>query len=455
MQRRLVLATIAVVAVSACGGGASTKAQVAAVGAVPAATERSGTSHMALTVHETATKPSVTELTVRADGLFDYTNRRGALTFTYPPGALSERLPLETIQDGDVTYVRRAPAPLAPPSKPWLRLDAATAHTGSDALVQSSADPTRSLALLRGASSNVRRVGTDRTRGAATTKYRMTLDLAKVIHRAPSASPDPTTSLLDLLGTSSVPAELWVDNQGRLRKFSYTVDLAKLHIADAVAIVGAATTTLELYGFGEPVRIDIPPASSVEPGAVVSSGPGATAARSVILGQNDVPPGWHPAVVGHSRTALDRVLSCVQQSSGDPADLAMGSEFLEDGNGTGAVFGFAVAAPTQARAAAAYGALASSALARCATDGMNADLNAINPGAGRARAVPHDVAGVGETHWSYRVEIATGDHNVDQRFDITVARKGRTVVGICLAGANPDAAVERQLIERSLARVPV
>jgi hypothetical protein len=125
--------------------------------------------------------------------------------------------------------------------KPWAKL--ATGNLGAienqflgGAGVNQPFDPTNILAYLKAVSGNVIVVGPDTVRGTATTHYRATIDLSRV---APGQQ-------------GTVPADVWIDGQGRLRKLTMSM-----------AAPMAATATFELSDFGTHVDATPPPAGQV------------------------------------------------------------------------------------------------------------------------------------------------------------------------------------------------
>ena len=126
-----------------------------------------------------------------------------------------------------------------------------------------SGDPSQTLDYLRGASDDIKRVGTEAVRGSPTTHYSVVLDLEKAAASSPNGR-QTIQSLIKILGFSKLPAEVWVDGEGRLRKLRYTADLSKSRVAaSARSAPGSLTFTLELFDFGVPVQVAVPLAGQV------------------------------------------------------------------------------------------------------------------------------------------------------------------------------------------------
>ena len=131
--------------------------------------------------------------------------------------------------------------------KPWASTDAvnllqlANAALGGIGLNQPF-DPAQVLPYVRGVSGQVTDVGHDTVRGAATTHYRAVIDLSRVADRA-NAEAQPALRGAAAAVRQPLPADLWVDDQGRLRKLTMTVPGPT-----------SVTATFELWDFG--VRVD-------------------------------------------------------------------------------------------------------------------------------------------------------------------------------------------------------
>jgi hypothetical protein len=125
--------------------------------------------------------------------------------------------------------------------KPWAKLAAGNLGALENQFlggvgVNQPFDPTNILAYVKALSGNVAVVGPDTVGGAATTHYRATIDLSRV---APGEQ-------------GTVPADVWIDGQGRLRKLTMSMTSPM-----------PATATFELSDFGAHVDATPPPAGQV------------------------------------------------------------------------------------------------------------------------------------------------------------------------------------------------
>jgi hypothetical protein len=162
----------------------------------------------------------------------------------------------------DLVYYMKLPSgsglPL-PPGKEWVKLDLKKLgeSTGLDLgqLTQlSQSDPSQALDFLQGASDDFHEVGTDDVRGAPTTHYAGTIDLAKAAENAPAAIAEQYRKLAELAPSSKVPMDVWVGEDGYVHKLRFEQKLTE----------GASMTMEEeLYDFGANVDVSAPPEDQV------------------------------------------------------------------------------------------------------------------------------------------------------------------------------------------------
>jgi hypothetical protein len=162
----------------------------------------------------------------------------------------------------DLVYYMKLPSgsglPL-PPGKEWVKLDLKKLgeSTGLDLgqLTQlSQSDPSQALDFLQGASDDFHEVGTEDVRGAPTTHYAGTIDLAKAAENAPADIAEQYRKLAELAPSSEVPMDVWVGEDGYVHKLRFEQKLTE----------GASMTMEEeLYDFGANVDVSAPPEDQV------------------------------------------------------------------------------------------------------------------------------------------------------------------------------------------------
>jgi hypothetical protein len=228
-------------------------------------TPSAGTVNLTSTLDRKAGAPLSTSGKVSLTGAFDFKHRNGRFTIDASALGSSRRLAkVQFLLVNGVAYfsldslkkltTRKLPHSLA--GKQWLKLDLKAFGASPSQLNQ--ADPSSSLDALRGVTSDVQNLGTDTVGGAATTHYRIHLDLAKAVQSAPPAQRAQIQSSIDALGGSGIlPADIWIDRQGRPRKISLSFT-AK---TETTSISGSES--FEYSDFGAAVSITAPPANQV------------------------------------------------------------------------------------------------------------------------------------------------------------------------------------------------
>lgn len=159
--------------------------------------------------------------------------------------------PQEVVTIGENTYLR-SPALLSLRKKgvdeEWILFDAqAREQTGLGAgpAGLGSGDPTEVLASLGKTAGDVEEVGQDSVRGADTTHYRTTVDLAGV-------------EGADKQGLGEkIPTEVWVGEDGLVRRLRQQVPFSNAGQS------GEVRFTIEYFDFGVEERIEPPPEDEV------------------------------------------------------------------------------------------------------------------------------------------------------------------------------------------------
>ena len=174
---------------------------------------------------------------------------------------------IEVVQDGDVGYVK-LPAidDQLPEGKTWVRGTAGDVKAGGfsfkelDSFTQN--DPRDVLEALRGLSGDIETVGSEDLHGVDTTHYRVVLDPVALAKRATADDPAATSLLGRLTGQddiAEVPLDVWIDGNGLVRKLSLDFEAADQSSGQS----GGVSLAFELWDYGEPVDIAVPPASQV------------------------------------------------------------------------------------------------------------------------------------------------------------------------------------------------
>ena len=159
--------------------------------------------------------------------------------------------------------------------KPWAKLDvgALMRQLGMDVDIGSllqgqSNDPTQGLGMVRGAD-NVVKIGEEKIRDVDTTHYQVLVDLDKAITEAPTPEArDAMKKLVNLYTLRKVPVDVWLDNDGRVRRFQESLSSGVIRLPAGLQtqgdpLAGHVTVTYDLYDFGRPVDVQLPPPNQV------------------------------------------------------------------------------------------------------------------------------------------------------------------------------------------------
>jgi hypothetical protein len=245
-------------ALAACGGSGADP--VKALRAAATKTVAAGSARSALTLLTTA-QPGGTK-TTKGTGAIDFKAKRATFAIdTSGLGLAGLSGTVDLVLADGVIYAKVASLL---PGKPWLKLDPKTlGASGSSNLgglgALASGDPAAGIRLLDGVADGAKKVGSEQVRGAATTHYRGTVDLEKVKVGASASMKASIDALIKQLGRSTYPVDVWLDNDGLVRRLRSRQASAASGATPAATVV----RTEEYYGFGAEVAAEPPPADQV------------------------------------------------------------------------------------------------------------------------------------------------------------------------------------------------
>lgn len=257
----VLLALVLALAASACGGSESTAEQAPHDSIVLAAskTNDAGTYKADITASSEVAGQAIE---MSGTGEFDGKEQRGQMSVT--ASLAGQELDMEMVYLLPIMYVRYPPGllPGVPAGKPWVKLD--LEKLGQEAGLDFSqlmqldqTDPSQSLQFLRGVS-DVQEVGEEDVRGVPTTHYTGTVDLRLLAEKDPSLK-DAVEQVMQRTGTSDIPIEVWIDQDGFVRRIKQSMEGATAGSEMKMNL----TTTTELYDFGTDVSVEEPPADQV------------------------------------------------------------------------------------------------------------------------------------------------------------------------------------------------
>ncbi|MFF3503503.1 hypothetical protein [Streptomyces sp. NPDC003247] len=203
-----------------------------------------------------------TRVTIRGEGLYDYRERLGALEVVLPqdPAGTSEHRPITELLAPGALYMKNRGAGV--PADKWVRVETATLSDGN--LVTGGAtDPYAAAEVLRG-TRTATYVGTTRLAGTEVRHYRGTADLAAAAARSSEGGRGSLGAAAKGFATAEVPFDVYLDEQGRIRKVRHRFSFVNGGRKEAVAV---ASTTL-LYDFGTPVDVRLPAGRDIYAGRI-------------------------------------------------------------------------------------------------------------------------------------------------------------------------------------------
>jgi hypothetical protein len=241
-------------------------------------------ARISMTMVTTFAGEQVAASTVTTQGVWDYAAHKGQLDTTIKTAGVPFRETTRTLVIGSTTYIKlpdmpdlpqgEEPPPGVPPMgeghhKPWMKVELPKDLAGENPFSpgfgpvpdDTGGDPTQALSYLKSATSKVERVGSEQVRGTPTTRYAATFDAAKLTAQAPEGF----QGFVDDAGLSfPKPADVWIDDQGRLRKIHYAMTMKVPKEMGTPATTLTNEMTMELYDFGVAVNVQPPPADQVE-----------------------------------------------------------------------------------------------------------------------------------------------------------------------------------------------
>jgi hypothetical protein len=268
-MRRVFLALQVValaVGLTACGGDALSLDPVASAATK---TVEAGSSRVEFTV---AMKVGGDSVDMTGSGAFDYGKARGTATYRMQLPMLGE-VGMDMRMVGTKVFVRM-PETLAGAGltggKEWIGMDVGKsleqAGLGGLDLTQQQ-DPTQTLQYLRAASTGVEEAGTATVRGVETTRYTGRLDFRKALDAGiekleltpaeRQRARQGMQSMLEQLGGEGVPFEVFVDEDGLLRRMTMHMNMAIE--AEQVSM----KMSMDYFDFGVDVNVHAPPARDV------------------------------------------------------------------------------------------------------------------------------------------------------------------------------------------------
>jgi hypothetical protein len=203
-----------------------------------------------------------TRVTIRGEGVYDYRSQLGRLKVLLPadPAGTSEHRPITELLAPGALFMKNRGAGV--PADKWVRVDTATLSDGN-LVTGGVTDPLAAAEVLRG-TRTATYVGETQLAGTAVRHYRGTADLAKAARGASEGNRGPLASAAKGFASAQVPFDVYLDDEGRIRKVRHRFSFVGGEHNGNVAV---ASTTL-LYDFGTPAHVRLPAAGDIYAGRI-------------------------------------------------------------------------------------------------------------------------------------------------------------------------------------------
>lgn len=188
------------------------------------------------------------------EGSFDFDRNLGQFELSTSLG-----IAFEFVMTADTVYLKN-PGAAEQGRKPWVAVSEETtnAQLGLLSQLRGDVDPREALKNLGNTVTEVKHVGTDEIRGETATHLRGRVDLSdEAIAKQPVEIQESLRQSQARFGPGGYPVDVWLDDDGRLRRFQYGAPLPT---------GGEATVRLDLHGYGEDTNIVVPKPDDVEAG---------------------------------------------------------------------------------------------------------------------------------------------------------------------------------------------
>ncbi|MFF5158302.1 hypothetical protein ACFY3N_19030 [Streptomyces sp. NPDC000348] len=221
--------------------------------AVRAAYEKTAEAESARMTIRTKLAAEGETVTSDGKGVLDLDEGDSVMTVTAQGESLEQRVV-------DEVLYQKVPGRNAPGGKPWVKIDLRKVAARQGVDNQRIGDPAQTAAYAKAITDkDVTEVGTEKVDGVNTTRYRVSVDVAEL----PGGD-----RMREQLGPT-LPMQVWLDDEGRLRRQQVDMTVRAAASASAKPDDGAApqqlrmSTVMEFSDFGTEVDAEAPPAGQV------------------------------------------------------------------------------------------------------------------------------------------------------------------------------------------------
>jgi hypothetical protein len=267
----LVAVAATAIAASGCGSGS---AAIDPVAQAADFTSHAGGTHMTIAASVSGEEELPSSFSVQGSGFFNYRTREGEIVMTMSGLPSSSELPggelhMEELYTRSAIYVG---SPLfagkLPGGARWMKLDLSQVSQAlgisPEQLGANQSNPAQTLEYLKASGGSVTTVGHEDVHGVPTTRYRGAIDLSKAAEVLPTNDREQVrksfAKVIEELGTSSLPVEVWVDDHRYVRRIDMDMPLPSTAGGSAHAQMDM---TLEFSSFEPTPAVTPPPDNEV------------------------------------------------------------------------------------------------------------------------------------------------------------------------------------------------
>ena len=223
-----------------------------------------GSAHVEMSMDMTASGQTTHS---EGTGSFDYDTGAGQMEMTMESPMFPEPVTTKMVTDFPFMYMNMQDLfgnlgqQFSLP-EPWIKVNLQTMseELGMDlgGLMQFTQGDMSSYSLYTKGVEDVQKVGREEVRGAPATRYSAVIDFEKLAAEVPESLKPTFDQLIEIMGESHVPMEVWIDGQGRLVRQSFAMTMN-------MPSTGESTMDMDMtfYGFGRKVTIKYPPKDQV------------------------------------------------------------------------------------------------------------------------------------------------------------------------------------------------
>ena len=255
------------IAASACSGSGNDSSNPVASSNDPIVaamqnTLSAGSAAMAINEH---TAVSGQTADIQGSGQIDFEGQQGTLNLQLPTQLGGGSASIDMVFKDGVYYMKSPVfAQILPSGKTWLKMDLKElSNSSSSAVAQfaqlAQSDPSQFVDILKG-SVEEHKVGSDTIDGDDTTHYKAKIDYQKAAKQADAAvRPSLQTAAAGIkqaTGGYTVPIDVWIDSDGRLRRETVDVSLS------TSGVTAKSNVTVDFTDYGKDVSVSTPSDSS-------------------------------------------------------------------------------------------------------------------------------------------------------------------------------------------------